>query len=294
MYCGTKIPVKENMSSSVSHDAARLENLTALGLKSIPLGTPSDLQIVSSKILEIDSDNWFGWYLRGISAAKDAQCYVMYDAWEKALETIPPEKYEELRSEFIYYAALSSIGFGINNPKNGVPVDFLCKVNDLDPEGATHFAVSVIDQMCTMKDFLTKDTALNAQVNACQITYAVLRVYPDLVNFCDCCESLKNFDKILRSTMGVFGDLASMIYYGILPYSMLDEYLDTHEYEEDEIDNAIDYWLEHDMNEYIKYFDEAEEIADKTSCASSITAANNKRKMKKLIDLMMETYMIHP
>lgn len=291
MHCGTKILIHDTIGKNPEKD--KLNNLISLGKNSVDTGSSSDLQNISMKILEIDSNNWFGWYLKGVAMAKAAQCYAMYDAWEKAAEFIPQDEYLKLREDFIYFSAKASIGYGIEDPKNGVPDAFIRKIDPKEPEGETRFAVSVIDEMCEMRGLITVETAYNTIVNGCQIALAELLVYTDIGCWGGCYESLEKLDRIVRSTKGVYGSLGELCFTEMLPPRTLNECLEKSKFSDEDQDKAADYWADHDPSEYLDYYFDAEEAADALYSAGGLTAMSLKRRIKKDMEALVSTYYSH-
>ena len=242
-------------------DSRKLENLVNLGLGSIKSGSSADLQNISMKILELDSKSWAGWYIRGIAEAKNADCLSMYGAWEKAAEYISKEKYQEIRDDLIYYAALASIGYGVEDPKNGASMGFLAAIVDKEPDDSTRFAISIIDMMCEMKIFITDDTACNTICNGCNLAYAALCIYEDISCYLGCYDSLATLYRVVSRTKGICGDTLELCYSLIAPHQMLADELHKDKHPDEDFDRAANYWLNHDTGEYVRYFDEAEEIS---------------------------------
>ena len=293
MHCGAKILIKEMVNSGTASDSRRLNNLIDLGMNSIKSGSSADLQRISMDILGLDSTNWIGWYLKGIAAAKAGQCSVMYDSWQKMLDSIPQEKYFEIRENLIHYAASAATGYGCDNPECGVSADFIYAVCDKEPEDEDRFAPAVIDKMCEMKHLITEDTALHALIGACDLAYSELCVYPDLSAYMGCYDSLSKFFSLISKTRGVFGDLIKSCQSIMAPYKMLAEALTNDAHPQEDFDKAIDYWANHDPDEYLRYFNDAEDFATELITAGSLSAMSLNKKMKKSIDMLIATYISH-
>lgn len=293
MHCGTKILIQEMVGRNSGSEAAKLKNLEDLALSSVRTGSSSDLRNTSMKILEIDSKNWVGWYVKGVAEAKDAQCYAMYDAWDNAVKNMTDEKYREMKPDIAYYAALGSIGYGIEDTKNGVPYNLLFDADDKESEGSTYLSIMIINEMCKFRDHITRDTVLNTLINACQIVYGHLSIYPNFDSYFGCYDSLMQLNTIVRNTKGVYGDLGEMLNCIILPFKMLTETWEKSPIPEEDFDKAVDYWIGHDWDECFKHFADAYDLADELIGAGSLSAMSIKRKMKKNIDTMLQVYVSH-
>ncbi len=291
MHCGIKLSIQG--SAEMNPEKDQLNNLIDLGKNSVDSGSSSDLQGISMKILEIDSNNWFGWYLKGVASAKAAQCSAMYDAWENAAEFIPPEEYLKLREDFIYHSAYASIGYGIEEPQNGVPVNFFNKVYPKEPSDANRFSVAVIEKMCEMRELITEDTALNTITNGCQLALADLIGYADIGFWWGCYKSLEELYEIVRSTKGVSGDLAELCSTVILPFRTLSECLEKADYSDEEQDRAAEYWIDHDPSEYLDYYYDAKVAADDLFGKGTFTATTLKRRIKEDMEALVSTYFSH-
>lgn len=299
MHCGTKVMIQEAVNRNVKLDHSdRLNNLIAVGKNTITGGSSADLLDTANKILEIDSDNWFGWYLRGVSASKAANCAGMYKAWEKAVEHIDQKTYLEYRDEFIDYAANASIGFGCEKSFNALPVTFMQKILDLEPEDEDRFAIAVIKRMCELKEFLNEDDVINTMINACFLAKAELILYLDLGCFMGCYEELVRLNNIIVGTKSIFandeyGTLAEMYNTFLLPYEALNHCLETCKYSDEEFEDAIDYWVEHDTDEYLQYFNEASDLAHEVFDAGVLAKMRLKKQIKKNIETMVDVYVNH-
>ena len=89
-YCGTRIMLLEPNPVSVKPGCSDdLENLLKIARATVDDGSATELQDLTDRILELDPENWFGWYVEGVAAAKLSSCRDMYDAWETAAYYAP-------------------------------------------------------------------------------------------------------------------------------------------------------------------------------------------------------------
>ena len=299
MHCGTKVMIQEYVKRNVRVDYSdRLANLIEMGRNSIRGGTASDLQDIANKILELDSRNWFGWYLKGVSASKTANCPGMYEAWINAMETISDEDYRQMRYHFVDYAASASIGFGCDSKKNYIPDDFLYAIDDKEPEEVDRFAISVIKTMTESTSLFNEDTSLNAIINAGFLVWAELIVYPDFGAFLGSYEELMKLRDSIVRTKYSFGDneygiYSKMFSNELVPYQTLAECLEKSKYSEEEFDAASEYWIENDCTQYLKYFDEASDLAEELDDAGPLSTIGIKRDIKKKMESLIRVYIEH-
>ncbi len=158
---------------------------------------------ISNKILELDSKNRYGWFVKGVAYAKDAKCAPMYEAWCNAVKEMSAEEYSEYRLDFVNYAALASVGFGVEKKINGLPIDFLYEIYDKEPDDRSF----EIDVMITMAvtGYFCEDTSYNSLVNASQIVNASLYVETDLSVFLSEFEVLESLFREIYTTRYAFG-----------------------------------------------------------------------------------------
>ncbi len=298
MHCGTKIMVQEAVNRNVRIDHSdRLNNLIDIAKKQISSGSAADLLDISNKILELDSKNWCGWFVKGVAHAKDAKCAPMYEAWCNAVKEMSTEEYLELRSDFVNYAALASIGFGVEKKLNGLPIDFLSEINDKEPDDKI-FEVDVINTMVESGMFC-EDTSYNSLINASQIVNASLILFPNLFKFLIEFEALDNLAHKIYSTRYAFGANE----YGILskdfkatfaPYQIIYNAICSSKHSDEEFNAAIDYWLNVEESEYMDILQEVIDMDEELSDASGLKEMMIRKKMKKKVEEALQVYFNHP
>lgn len=298
MHCGTKIMVQEAVNRNVRIDHSdRLNNLIDIAKKQISSGSAADLLDISNKILELDSKNWCGWFVKGVAHAKDAKCAPMYEAWCNAVKEMTTEEYQELRPDFVYYAAVASIGYGVEKQINGIPTEFLFEIIDKEPDDKI-FETDVINTMIET-GYFCEGTSYNSLINAGQIVNAGFCVYTNLLRYTAGFEALDNLVRKIYATKYAFGANE----YGIMskdfkatfaPYQMIYNAICSSKYSEEEFDAAADYWSKAEELKYVDLLEEVLWMDDELSDASGLKEMMVRKKMKKKVEEALQVYFNHP
>lgn len=246
MHCGTKIMNQETVNRNVKVDYSdKLSNLIDIAKKQIGSAPASDLLDISNKILELDSKNQYGWFVKGVAYAKDAKCAPMYEAWCNAVKEMSAEEFSDYWSDFVNYVALASVGFGVEKKINGLPIDFLFEIADKEPDDKS-FEIEVMNTMAET-GYFCEDTSYNSLVNASQIVTASLYVCPDLLYFLSEFEVLESLFRKIYTTRYAFGvDYARIRSNGFkatfAPFQIIYNVINSSKHTEEEFDAAADYW----------------------------------------------------
>jgi|GEM_PF-5971700 len=299
MHCGTKIMVPEVISRNVKIDYSdRIANLVELGKNSVRGGSPFELRDISHKILEFDSGNWYGWYLEGVAAAKMGDCAGMYEAWEKAVETISVESYHGIRDEMITFAAGASIGFDASKKTACIPREFLSAIDSIEPRKEGRFISEVVRTMRRASQLFNGDTSVGAISNACYLLIAELHVCSDLRDYRDRYEDVVLLNNTIVNTAGSFGEdihgyRRKVFNSVIVPFKILDDCLRDSRYSTERFDEAAKYWLHRRRDRYLLFIDDAIRLSISLEDAGSFEAASIKKQIRRNMESLISRYINH-
>ena len=159
--------------------------------------------------------------------------------------------------------------------------------------------MSVIQTMCQSGDVPDVCTAMNAISNAADLVHAELLVYLDLRCFTECYgEAVKFYNHVVMSESAFrydkSGYMAEHLELILEPLDMLCRLIDSSEYSDEDFDNAVDYWENHDTDEYLEHFEDAYDVSDHLRRANAIERRRIRKQMKLDIDTMITAYFNHP
>ena len=122
--------------------------------------------------------------------------------------------------------------------------------------------------------------------------------YRDLALYESCYETFfevfKDVKNLKRSaevnTLTVLKMVDTMMY----PYMALYEILEESVYTEDDCDAAADYWADKDEPSFMTHFYEAVKVSRKLNSAGTLSTMSVRKKVKKSLETMVNTYFNHP
>lgn len=296
MHCGTKVMLQETVTRNVKIDnSQKLANLIKIAKGVIDSESATELRRLSIDILEIEADNWFGWFLKGVASSKSADCVNLYTAWKKAAELVPEDEYLEYRAEFVKYAARVSIKFGGGADLNKHIVDFLRIIDKKEPKDTDSFAALVVKRMAeTHNHIIRKGTVAGVMHYAFVFAHSELLLHTDLRSFMRCYEEVTELTDAIQDAVFHFGEsfiLSNITCKEMLPYKVLYRELNSDVYESSAFECAAEYWSNHDISSYLHHFIDALETARKLCGAGTINGMVLNSKIRKSIKAMIDTYM---
>ena len=275
-----------------------LRALREEGRRTLYTASSEDTDDVSDAIFDLDEEDTYGWFLRGVAAAKRSDAVSMYGAWGAALEDMTPEVYRTYRQDMVYFAAAAATAFVCDDGVCSEAEDFVFTVADLESEDDERFAVSVIRSMRESGVLFDSDVSLFAVDSAVNLVCSELMVYTDMAFFLGTYEELKALmSQISDSLKDLCGEDADY-YLGLIddrvsPYEALYTILKSDRYPDEQYEAAADYWTENDNSPYLVLLDDAVTLADGLVDASPLQAARDRREIRRLIDRMVDVYVRH-
>ena len=294
-FCGTKVMIQDALSKTVKLDHSdKLANLLSVGERTYASATPQDLTDLSNKILEIDADNGFGWFCKGLAAAKSGHPEPMTDAWGEAIKKMTAEEFQKYKPSIIENFVGCIYAQEEDDDQVFSTAYFCAMADDKLPDDEDMFAIQLLNGIDRSLKYRDLEQAIPIFCACTALIVDNLMAYRDLSLFGGCYETFfevfKDVKNLKRSSevdnLWVLKQLDSMMY----PYMALNEILEESVYTEDECDAAADYWADKDEPSFMTHFNEAVEVSMKLTSAGTLSTMSVRKKVKKILETMLNTY----
>jgi len=285
-YCGTKLIMQDVRSNVRIDESEKLHNLIEIAKTTLPHESIENIQNMATRILELDSSGWYGWFLKGVAESKSFNHQAMYNYWKKAISLVNPDDLKILSDDIIDYTSRALIN---EEPLENTeaPLDF---IRAFDLMNCGYFMIRVIRHFIDDVNYLSPFRAGYLMKYLSVFVSVELHKSGDIRPFLGCTRELMILNDRIPNIVGrEYTDIKHYINCHIYPYQCIcKEHADIFL---TDLSHQIEYWENHDISEYADCFDKSIILSRGLYDTDSISQIDMKWGINNNVSRMLKNYL---